>query len=190
MPTADARRPWPPYQPDRTRAPCWARWTTCRPSRCGARPRTTGRTCSPSARCSTRWSRGQRPFHRETAAETMTAILKEEPADLATLAPDMPPALVGDHPALPGEAPRRTLPLGPRSGLQPGGAVGLGGLDRHGRGPDGVAGPAAAAPAAAGRRPGPGRAAHRRRGGLVPAARAGDSRTLLTTRSSVPAAAR
>ena len=37
---------------------------------------------------------GQRPFHRETGAETMTAILREEPADLAGLVPDLPPALV------------------------------------------------------------------------------------------------
>jgi serine/threonine protein kinase len=36
---------------------------------------------------------GTRPFHRETHAETMTAILKEEPAELATLAADVPPAL-------------------------------------------------------------------------------------------------
>ncbi len=36
---------------------------------------------------------GQKPFSRETAAETMTAILREEPADLATLALELPPAL-------------------------------------------------------------------------------------------------
>ena len=36
---------------------------------------------------------GQRPFGRETAAETMTAILKEEPAELSTLVEDIPPAL-------------------------------------------------------------------------------------------------
>ncbi|MEZ4387428.1 MAG: protein kinase [Candidatus Krumholzibacteriia bacterium] len=37
---------------------------------------------------------GRKPFARETAAEIMTAILREEPAELATLAPDLPPALV------------------------------------------------------------------------------------------------
>jgi hypothetical protein len=36
---------------------------------------------------------GERPFHRETHAETMTAILKEEPAELTTVAEDVPPAL-------------------------------------------------------------------------------------------------
>ena len=36
---------------------------------------------------------GARPFHRETGAETMTAILKEEPDELSTLAADLPPAL-------------------------------------------------------------------------------------------------
>ncbi|MDX2472780.1 MAG: serine/threonine-protein kinase [Candidatus Krumholzibacteria bacterium] len=35
-----------------------------------------------------------RPFQQETAAETMTAILKEEPAELATLVVDLPPAVI------------------------------------------------------------------------------------------------
>jgi serine/threonine protein kinase len=36
---------------------------------------------------------GKRPFQSESQPETMTAILREEPADLVTLAPDIPPAL-------------------------------------------------------------------------------------------------
>ena len=36
---------------------------------------------------------GARPFQRETQPETMTAILKEEPADLTAVSPDTPPAL-------------------------------------------------------------------------------------------------
>ena len=36
-------------------------------------------TSSRSAACSTRWSPGRAPFERETAAETIAAILKEEP---------------------------------------------------------------------------------------------------------------
>ncbi len=36
---------------------------------------------------------GARPFHRETGAETMTAILREEPAEPATLVDGVPPAL-------------------------------------------------------------------------------------------------
>lgn len=36
---------------------------------------------------------GRRPFQRETAPETMTAILREEPAELSSLVPDVSPAL-------------------------------------------------------------------------------------------------
>jgi Tol biopolymer transport system component len=36
---------------------------------------------------------GQRPFRRETAAETMTAILKDEPPDLAAMDQGIPPVL-------------------------------------------------------------------------------------------------
>src|SRR5439155_4371911 len=36
---------------------------------------------------------GQRAFKRETMAETMTAILRDDPAELATLRPDISPAL-------------------------------------------------------------------------------------------------
>jgi eukaryotic-like serine/threonine-protein kinase len=36
---------------------------------------------------------GKRAFHRETAAETMTAVLKEEPEDLAALVPTLSPGL-------------------------------------------------------------------------------------------------
>jgi hypothetical protein len=36
---------------------------------------------------------GERPFRRETHAETMTAILKEEPTELTSLSGDVPPAL-------------------------------------------------------------------------------------------------
>jgi len=36
---------------------------------------------------------GVRPFRRETSAETMTGILREEPAELTSLASEVPPAL-------------------------------------------------------------------------------------------------
>ncbi len=36
---------------------------------------------------------GNRAFRRETPAETMTAILKEEPPDLSAMVPNLPPAL-------------------------------------------------------------------------------------------------
>ncbi len=37
---------------------------------------------------------GRRPFSGDTAAETMTAILKEEPTELADLSPGLPPAVL------------------------------------------------------------------------------------------------
>src|SRR5689334_6661781 len=36
---------------------------------------------------------GQRPFRRDTTAETMTAILREDPPDLSTLRSDISPGL-------------------------------------------------------------------------------------------------
>jgi Tol biopolymer transport system component len=36
---------------------------------------------------------GRRAFHRETAADSITAILREDPPDLATTRPELPPAL-------------------------------------------------------------------------------------------------
>ncbi len=36
---------------------------------------------------------GRRAFQRDTAAETMTAVLKEDPPELASIAPGLPPAL-------------------------------------------------------------------------------------------------
>jgi len=36
---------------------------------------------------------GIRPFHKETQPETMTAIMKEEPAELTSLSADIPPAM-------------------------------------------------------------------------------------------------
>jgi serine/threonine protein kinase len=38
---------------------------------------------------------GRRPFSRDTAAETMTAILKEEPSDISTSGAALPPELAG-----------------------------------------------------------------------------------------------
>src|ERR1041384_1829541 len=36
---------------------------------------------------------GRRPFPRDTAPETMTAILNEDPPDLSSLRPEIPPGL-------------------------------------------------------------------------------------------------
>ena len=50
-------------------------------------------TSSPSARSSTRCSSGQRAFHGDSAAETMSAILREEPPDLSATNKTVPPGL-------------------------------------------------------------------------------------------------
>ena len=61
----------------------WAPSATCRPSRSGACRPTIGPTSSPSARSSTRCSRDGDAFRGRPAAETMTAILKQDPPELA-----------------------------------------------------------------------------------------------------------
>ena len=60
-------------------APSWARPATCRPSRRAGSPWTSAPTSSPSARSSTRWRPASRAFQRKTGAETLVAIIREEP---------------------------------------------------------------------------------------------------------------
>ena len=85
----------------------------------GAGPgrRTPAPTSSPSAACSTRCSTGQRAFHRETAAETMTAILREDPPALPERGARRPSRRVVR--ALPGEGAGRALPVRARPRLRP-----------------------------------------------------------------------
>ena len=66
---------------------------TCLPSRSAENPSTTAPTSSPSARSSTRCSPGSRAFHRSTSAETMTAILNEDPPSISLVAQSTPPGL-------------------------------------------------------------------------------------------------
>ena len=60
---------------------------------------------------------GRRAFQADTAAETMSAILKEEPPDARRLSP---PALERVWRGMPREAAGGALPVGPRPGLRPG----------------------------------------------------------------------
>ena len=112
---------------DRGRARWWARRATCRRSRSAAKRWMPAPTSSASARSSTRCWPGVRAFTRETAAETMAAILKEDP----------PAAPVGrvagaraHRRALSGEGARGAVSVGARSGVRPGSVVG----DRRRRG--------------------------------------------------------
>ena len=76
----------------RSRAWCWGRWATCRPSRSGASPRTSGATSSPSGD-PLRDALGPAGVPRDTAADTITAILTKEPPDLSQTNKDVHPGL-------------------------------------------------------------------------------------------------
>ena len=92
-----ARRAATPSRPRSCATPTPARWSapwaTCPRSRCAARPSTTARTSSASAACCYEMLTGRRAFARDTAAETMTAILREDPARSPARAAPIPPAL-------------------------------------------------------------------------------------------------
>ena len=60
---------------------------------------------------------GQRAFRRDTAAETMTAILKEDPPELGEMDHPVSPGLERDCAALPGEAARAAFPIRKRPGV-------------------------------------------------------------------------
>ncbi len=62
---------------------------------------------------------GRRAFSRETAAETMTAILREPAPELSLSGSDAPPELGRIAGTLPGEGPRGALPIGERPRLRP-----------------------------------------------------------------------
>ena len=83
---------------------------------------TRGRTSSRSARSSTRCCRAGAPSTGDTAAETMSAILREEPPDLSATNENVQPRSRADRAPLPREEPRGALPLGARPRLRPRGA--------------------------------------------------------------------
>ena len=58
------------------------------------------------------------PSRRDTAAETMTAILQEDPPELASLRPDVSPGARSHRPPLPREESDRALPVGARRGVR------------------------------------------------------------------------
>ena len=69
--------------------------------------------------CSTRCSRAGAPSAADAAAETMTAILRDEPPELAASSAGVPPALDRIVRALPREEPGRALPVGARPCICP-----------------------------------------------------------------------
>ena len=81
----------------RSRAPSWARPATCRPSRRAASPSTSARTSSRWARSSTRWRRARSAFQRKTGAETLVAIIREEPAAVVAARSEGPGARALDR---------------------------------------------------------------------------------------------
>ena len=99
------------------------------------------------ARSSTRWPRARRPSRSKTAAETMSAIIREEPEPIAKLRPESAGARALDPGALPREGSRGALRLDARPGAGSGEPARppLGGFQRRGGAADG-AGAAAAAP--------------------------------------------
>ena len=67
---------------------------------------------------------GRRAFERDTAADTMTAILKEDPPEFDRARADIPAGARSHHPSLPREERRRTIPVGARRGVCARGALG------------------------------------------------------------------
>jgi eukaryotic-like serine/threonine-protein kinase len=61
---------------------------------------------------------GQRAFKRDTAAETMTAILKEDPSELTEMNRWHLPSAGPNCASLSGEESRPAISVGPRSSLQ------------------------------------------------------------------------
>ena len=75
--------------PDHGRHGGWARPPTCRPSRPRASRSTRAPTSSVSARCCTRCSQATRAFAGDTAAQVLSAVLRDDPPPL----PQAPSAL-------------------------------------------------------------------------------------------------
>ena len=74
---------------------------------------------------------GKQTFRKPTSAETMTAILNEDPPSISQIAPGLASGIAAGGASLPGEEPGAALSVGLRYGLRAGGAVGLGDHDGH-----------------------------------------------------------
>ena len=96
----------------RSRARSWERWATCRPSRsAGFRSIHRSDIFSFGAILYELLS-GKKAFKRDTASDTMAAILKEEPPELTESGRNISPALDHIVAALPREGPREPVPVG------------------------------------------------------------------------------
>ena len=88
-----ARRTSRPALRAPSRASSSARSATCRRSRCGASRPTRAATSSRSARSSTRCCRASGRSSGDSAADTMSAILREDPPDLSVTNQNVSPGL-------------------------------------------------------------------------------------------------
>ena len=83
--------------PDGRRAPsrasCSAPSATCRPSRCAGQPADPRSDIFAFGAILYEMLSGQRAFHGDSAADTMTAILREDPPDLSVTNQNVPPGL-------------------------------------------------------------------------------------------------
>ena len=77
----------------RSRASCWARSATCRPSRCAGSPPTPRSDIFAFGAILYEMLSGKRAFHGDSAADTMSAILKEDPPDLSLTNQNVSPGL-------------------------------------------------------------------------------------------------
>ena len=116
------RRRRPSRTPARARGPCWAPSATCRPSRCGASPTDHRSDLFSFGAVLFEMLTGRRAFKGATAADTLSAILREDPTEaLGTRVQRCPPgccaSCVAVSRSLPRIAsrPRATSPLPSRA---------------------------------------------------------------------------
>ena len=69
---------------------------------------------------------GKRAFQKPTSAETMTAILNEDPQAIFADRPEHPSCSAESPAPLPGKESGAALPIGLGSGVRTGGALGFG----------------------------------------------------------------
>ena len=104
----------------------WEPWATCRPSRCA--DSTTDHRTDIFAFGAILYEMvmGKRTFERKTSADTMSAILNEEPVPISESRAGNAGGPAASGAALPGKECGATVSVGLRSGVCPGSAVGFG----------------------------------------------------------------